>query len=120
MKVAINALHNAKVPHGPALGHRAAARGPEPALERQPQPAAGLAVPGSVLFRPLIRPVAARGTGANAGLGNYEQLFANSAYARVLFNTFSVAGVVTLISVLLGFPLAWAITLVPKAGAAGC
>lgn len=48
------------------------------------------------------------------GLGNYEQLFANSAYARVLFNTFSVAGVVTLISVLLGFPLAWAITLVPK------
>ncbi|MCP5854253.1 ABC transporter permease, partial [Klebsiella pneumoniae] len=32
----------------------------------------------------------------------------------VLFNTFSVAGVVTLISVLLGFPLAWAITLVPN------
>jgi putative spermidine/putrescine transport system permease protein len=48
------------------------------------------------------------------GLGNYEQLFANSAYARVLFNTFSVAGLVTLFSLLLGFPLAWAITLVPR------
>lgn len=48
------------------------------------------------------------------GLGNYEQLFANSAYARVLFNTFAVGGLVTLISLLLGFPLAWAITLVPR------
>ena len=48
------------------------------------------------------------------GLGNYEQLFANSAYARVLLNTFSVAGLVTLFSLLLGFPLAWAITLVPR------
>ncbi|MFZ6048981.1 ABC transporter permease [Pseudomonas sp. CR3202] len=48
------------------------------------------------------------------GLGNYEQLFANSAYARVLFNTFAVGGLVTLISLLLGFPLAWVITLVPR------
>ncbi|MDP9940243.1 ABC transporter permease [Ectopseudomonas alcaliphila] len=48
------------------------------------------------------------------GLGNYETLFANSAYARVLFNTFAVAGLVTLISLLLGFPLAWAITLAPR------
>ncbi|MGH8433185.1 MAG: ABC transporter permease [Pseudomonas sp.] len=48
------------------------------------------------------------------GLDNYEQLFANSAYARVLFNTFAVAGLVTLISLLLGFPLAWAVTLAPR------
>ncbi|AQZ36272.1 ABC transporter permease [Pseudomonas sp. LPH1] len=48
------------------------------------------------------------------GLGNYETLFANSSYAKVLFNTFSVAGLVTLISLLLGFPLAWAITLAPR------
>ncbi|WP_446731608.1 ABC transporter permease [Pseudomonas sp. OTU5201] len=48
------------------------------------------------------------------GLGNYEQLFANSAYTRVLFNTFAVGGLVTLISLLLGFPLAWVITLVPR------
>ncbi|QMV65714.1 ABC transporter permease [Pseudomonas berkeleyensis] len=48
------------------------------------------------------------------GLANYEALFANSAYSRVLLNTFTVAGLVTLISVLLGFPLAWVITLVPR------
>ena len=35
---------------------------------------------------------------------DYALLFASSAAARVLFNTFSVAGLVTLISVLLGFP----------------
>jgi putative spermidine/putrescine transport system permease protein len=58
-----------------------------------------------LLLRGVLEPV--------PGLGNYEQLFANSAYARVLLNTFSVAGLVTLISLLLGFPLAWAITLVP-------
>ena len=48
------------------------------------------------------------------GLDNYAQLFANSAYTRVLFNTFAVGALVTLISLLLGFPLAWAITLVPR------
>ncbi|HKS15491.1 MAG TPA: ABC transporter permease, partial [Pseudomonas sp.] len=48
------------------------------------------------------------------GLGNYAQLFANDAYTRVLLNTFSVAGIVTLLSVLLGFPLAWVITLMPR------
>lgn len=48
------------------------------------------------------------------GLGNYEQLFANSAYSKVLLNTFAVASLVTLFSLLLGFPLAWAITLTPE------
>lgn len=48
------------------------------------------------------------------GLENYAQLFANSAYSRVLFNTFAVGALVTVISLLLGFPLAWAITLVPR------
>ncbi|WP_253443410.1 ABC transporter permease [Pseudomonas nitroreducens] len=48
------------------------------------------------------------------GFENYAQLFANSAYSRVLFNTFAVGALVTVISLLLGFPLAWAITLVPR------
>ncbi len=59
-----------------------------------------------LLLRGVLEPV--------PGLGNYEQLFANSAYSRVLLNTFSVAGLVTLFSLLLGFPLAWVITLVPR------
>jgi putative spermidine/putrescine transport system permease protein len=60
----------------------------------------------SLLLRGVLEPT--------PGLQNYAQLFANSAYARVLLNTFSVGALVTLISLLLGFPLAWAITLVPR------
>ncbi|MDR6236613.1 putative spermidine/putrescine transport system permease protein [Pseudomonas psychrotolerans] len=48
------------------------------------------------------------------GLENYQTLFANGAYAQVLFNTFGVAALVTLFSVLIGFPLAWTITLMPR------
>lgn len=59
-----------------------------------------------LLLRGVLEPV--------PGLGNYQALFANSAYSRVLLNTFSVAGLVTLFSVLLGFPLAWVITLTPR------
>ena len=42
------------------------------------------------------------------GFGNYAQLFANSAYVRVLVNTFSVAGLVTLstLSGMLSLPFA--------------
>jgi putative spermidine/putrescine transport system permease protein len=69
---------------------------------------------GLFFFAPLIGLLLRGVLEPTPGLGNYEQLFANSAYARVLFNTFSVAGLVTLFSLLLGFPLAWAITLVPR------
>jgi putative spermidine/putrescine transport system permease protein len=117
MKVAINALHNrARCPQrtGAPADDR---RPPWPALAwcRNLMPAC---CSWPVLLRPLIG-LLLRGVLEVPGLGNYEQLFANSAYARVLLNTFSVAGLVTLISLLLGFPLAWAITLVPRAGAAG-
>jgi putative spermidine/putrescine transport system permease protein len=87
---------------------------PGAALAWCKQPDPGPAVPGPVLSRAADWPAAARRAGTGAGPGNYEQLFANSAYARVLLNTFSVAGLVTLFSLLLGFPLAWAITLVPR------
>jgi putative spermidine/putrescine transport system permease protein len=69
---------------------------------------------GLFFFAPLLGLLARGFLEPLPGLGNYEALFANSAYARVLLNTFSVAGLVTLFSVLLGFPLAWVITLVPR------
>ena len=69
---------------------------------------------GLFFFAPLIGLLLRGVLEPTPGLGNYEQLFANSAYSRVLLNTFSVAGMVTLFSLLLGFPLAWAITLVPR------
>jgi putative spermidine/putrescine transport system permease protein len=48
------------------------------------------------------------------GLQNYAELFATSTYARVLFNTFVVAGVVTLVSLLLGYPVAWLLAIMPQ------
>lgn len=69
---------------------------------------------GLFFFAPLIGLLLRGVLEPTPGLDNYRELFANSAYARVLFNTFSVAGLVTLLSVLLGFPLAWVITLVPR------
>ena len=69
---------------------------------------------GMFFFAPLIGLLLRGVLEPEPGLGNYAQLFANEAYSRVLLNTFLVAGVVTLFSVLLGFPLAWVITLVPR------
>ncbi|WP_028634434.1 ABC transporter permease [Pseudomonas parafulva] len=116
MKVAINALHNAQgAPSGTggtAAAPRRASLGQRWKGSRNLLPA--LLFLGLFFFAPLVGLLLRGVLEPTPGLGNYEQLFANSAYARVLFNTFSVAGLVTLISVLLGFPLAWAITLVPK------
>ncbi|MDH2433415.1 ABC transporter permease [Pokkaliibacter sp. MBI-7] len=69
---------------------------------------------GAFFLLPLLGLLLRGFTEPQPGLGNYAQLFANAAYARVLFNTFAVATLVTLISVLLAFPLAWVITLVPR------
>ena len=64
---------------------------------------------GLFFFAPLVSLLLRGVLEPTPGLGNYAELFANSAYARVLFNTFAVAGLVTVFSLLLGFPLAWAI-----------
>ncbi|WCN13718.1 ABC transporter permease subunit [Marinomonas mediterranea] len=48
------------------------------------------------------------------GMQNFEQLLATSTYVQVLSNTFLVAALVTVISLVLGFPLAWCITLAPR------
>jgi putative spermidine/putrescine transport system permease protein len=52
------------------------------------------------------------------GFQNYETLLGSTTYARVVFNTFFVAGVVTLITMLSAFPVAWALTIMPKGWAA--
>lgn len=69
---------------------------------------------GVFFFAPLIGLLLRSVLEPEPGLQNYAQLFATSTYLQVLFNTFLVGVLVTLISLLLGFPLAWAITLVPN------
>lgn len=52
------------------------------------------------------------------GLQNYAELFATSTYARVIFNTFLVSAVVTAVSLLIGYPVAWLLAIMPKRWAA--
>jgi len=51
------------------------------------------------------------------GLQNYKTLLGSTTYARIFFNTFFVAGVVTLVTALISFPVAWALAIMPKRGA---
>ena len=59
----------------------------------------------SLLLRSILEP--------EFGLQNYAELFATSTYARVLYNTFMVAFVVTAVSFLPGYPVAWRLAVVP-------
>jgi putative spermidine/putrescine transport system permease protein len=47
------------------------------------------------------------------GLQHYAELVSNWSYAKVLYNTLFVASVVTVVTVLLGFPVAWLMAIVP-------
>ena len=49
------------------------------------------------------------------GLQNYATLLGDGTYARVFFNTFLVAAVVTVVTVLVAFPVAWMLAIMPAA-----
>ncbi|MDF3605258.1 ABC transporter permease [Paracoccus sp. DMF-8] len=53
-----------------------------------------------------------------AGLQNYETLLGSATYLRIFFNTFLVSGLVTLITALIAFPVAWALAIMPSRVAA--
>ena len=61
---------------------------------------------GSLLLRSVTDP--------QLGLGNYVQLLGDITYRRVLTNTFTVAAVVTLVTLLLGYPVAWLLVILPS------
>lgn len=52
------------------------------------------------------------------GLGNYTELLGSSTYLRIFLNTFLVSAVVTVLSVLIGFPVAWMLAIMPSRWAA--
>lgn len=60
---------------------------------------------GFMLARSFTDPV--------TGLGNYREFFSSPVYADVLLNTFRIAGLVTGVTLLLGFPYAYLMTLAP-------
>ncbi|RVP14359.1 ABC transporter permease [Sinorhizobium meliloti] len=51
------------------------------------------------------------------GLGNYVELLGSSTYLRIFTNTFLVSGLVTVVSLLIGFPVAWALAVMPSRAA---
>ncbi|MCF1452202.1 ABC transporter permease [Agrobacterium vitis] len=48
------------------------------------------------------------------GLGNYGALLGSATYLKIFFNTFFVSALVTVISLLIGFPVAWALAIMPQ------
>lgn len=59
----------------------------------------------ALLLRSVLEP--------QPGLGNYAALLGSSTYARILLNTFTVSALVTVVSLAIGFPTAWALALMP-------
>ncbi|MBK0024025.1 ABC transporter permease [Ochrobactrum sp. S46] len=47
------------------------------------------------------------------GLQNYRELLGSTTYLRVFLNTFTVAGLVTVVAVVIGFPVAWLLAIMP-------
>ncbi|MEF0941721.1 ABC transporter permease [Rhizobium sp. BR 362] len=59
----------------------------------------------ALLLRSVLEPV--------AGFGNYAELLGSATYLKIFANTFIVSGLVTAISLLIGFPVAWTLAIMP-------
>lgn len=64
-----------------------------------------------VFVAPLATILARSFTDPEVGLQNYRAFFASPVYADVLVNTFRISGLVTLLTLVLGFPYAYLMTL---------
>jgi putative spermidine/putrescine transport system permease protein len=60
----------------------------------------------ALLLRSVLEP--------EPGLSNYATLFGSSTYLRIFLNTFMVSAVVTALSVVIGFPVAWMLAIMPS------
>lgn len=78
-------------------------------------PALGLLVLFFVV--PVVILLARSVTEPAPGLGNYAELLGSSTYLRIFANTFLVSGLVTVVSLLIGFPVAWALAVMPSRAA---
>ncbi|GAA4102561.1 ABC transporter permease [Nocardioides kongjuensis] len=66
-----------------------------------------------VFVAPLVSIFARSFTDPTTGLGNYRDFLGSPVYLDVLGNTFRISGLVTLVTLLLGFPYAYLMTLAP-------
>jgi putative spermidine/putrescine transport system permease protein len=93
-------------------GNRAALRGLVPALPALVFTLLIFAIPILIL---LARSV----TDPEPGFGNYALFFSDWFYFQILWNTFFMSGCVTLVCLLLAYPLAWALLIMNKQMAQG-
>jgi len=54
-------------------------------------------------------------TEPSLGFGNYATLFGGDTYMRIFFNTFLVASVVTAVTIVVAYPVAWMLAIMPPA-----
>ena len=59
----------------------------------------------ALLLRSILEP--------QPGLQNYRELFGSITYVRVFANTFLVSGIVTTAALVIGFPVAWLLAIMP-------
>lgn len=64
-----------------------------------------------VFVTPLVMILARSFTDPEPGVQNYRDFFGSPVYADVLVNTFRISGIVTLLTLVLGFPYAYLMTL---------
>lgn len=84
---------------------------------------AALALPALLLLlgffvAPVLSLLLQSVTEPSLGFQNYRELIATPTYATVFFNTFLVATVVTFFALILGFPVAWTLAVLPPRWAA--
>ncbi|PVA10632.1 ABC transporter permease [Pelagivirga sediminicola] len=89
-----------------------------PAADRSRMKGAALALPALLLLlgffvAPVLSLLVQSVTEPSFGLQNYRELIATPTYATVFFNTFLVATLVTFFALVLGFPVAWALAVLP-------
>ena len=67
-----------------------------------------LAFVSAILFYPLATMVHRSFVDPALGFGNYERVFGQAVYARVIWSTLEVSATVTVVCLLIGYPLAYA------------
>lgn len=60
----------------------------------------------SLLLRSVLEP--------EPGLGNYAALLGSTTYLKIFLNTFVVSALVTAVTLAIGFPVAWALAIMPS------
>ena len=79
----------------------------------------GLAFPALLLIvvffiLPVLALLLRSVTEPDIGLHHYYELFATRTYTRIFINTFLVAGLTTVITLVIGYPVAWLLAVMPS------